>query len=169
MITQKRLKELFHYDLETGVFTRLVSKQGYNCKAGSIAGCMDSRGYLCINVDGFQYKAHSLAIYYVTGIFPEYVDHINHIKSDNRYKNIRSVTAQENQRNQLKNKNNTSGINGVCWAKEINKWRARIVVNGKTLSLGCFIDIDDAAKARKEAEIRYNFHENHGKLLVEII
>jgi hypothetical protein len=167
MLTQKRLKELFDYNLETGIFTRLIYKH-YNAKAGDIAGSLDSRGYLCINVDGFQYKAHNLAWLYVTNEWPEYIDHENHLKHDNRFYNLKSVTMQENQRNQLRNKDNTSGVNGVYWAKDINRWRARITVNQKTINLGCFTDIKEAAKARKEAEIKYNFHVNHGKLLEQI-
>ncbi len=168
MITQNRLKELFSYNTETGVFTRLIYKH-YNAKAGDIAGSLDSRGYLNIAIDGFQYKSHNLAWLYVTNEWPEYIDHENHIKHDNRFCNLKSVTHKENLCNQLRSKANTSGVTGVYWDKQIKRFRARIKVNQKYIALGCYGNIEDAAKARKEAEIKYNFHENHGKLLAQIV
>ena len=51
--------------------------------------------------------------------------------------------------------NNTSGITGVYWKKDRNKWGARIVVNGKCIYLGYFANKEDAIKIRKEAEIKY--------------
>jgi hypothetical protein len=58
---------------------------------------------------------------------------------------------------------NTSGITGVTWHSQRGKWLAQIWVNGKKVHLGVFLSIDDAARARKDAEIKYSFHENHGK------
>ena len=51
--------------------------------------------------------------------------------------------------------NNTSGVTGVDWHKGWKKWRVRITVNHKTISLGAFDSMDDAIKARKEAEQKY--------------
>jgi hypothetical protein len=79
-------------------------------------------------------------------------DHINQNKLDNRRKNLRSVTLLQNSRNRDKNKNNTSGYKGVTWVKGRNRWLAHIKVNFKLVNLGRFININDAIKARKEAE-----------------
>ena len=49
-------------------------------------------------------------------------------------------------------KNNTSGHKGVCWDKRINKWRAEIMIKGKSHYLGSFENIQDAIKARKQGE-----------------
>ena len=51
--------------------------------------------------------------------------------------------------------NNTSGIRGVSWHKGLQKWQARITIKGKTVSLGYYNNIEDAAAARKEAEEKY--------------
>ena len=57
--------------------------------------------------------------------------------------------------NKYKLKNNTSGVKGVCWHSRDNRWFARIGIDGKQISLGYFIDINDAIKTRKEAEEKY--------------
>lgn len=46
-------------------------------------------------------------------------------------------------------------IPGVCWSNEHKKWRAYIGVNGRQKHLGYFDDINDAIKARKDAEDIY--------------
>lgn len=52
-------------------------------------------------------------------------------------------------------KNNTSGRKGVSWNKGHGKWQAYIGVHGKSIKLGYFDSIDDAIKAREEAEKEY--------------
>lgn len=52
-------------------------------------------------------------------------------------------------------KNNKSGIKGVSWSKQANKWSAEICLQGKLHHLGQFKKIEDAAKARKLAEEKY--------------
>lgn len=85
-------------------------------------------------------------------------DHINRNKLDNRKCNLRAVTHAENMRNQKKYKSNTSGVVGVHWQKEIDKWRVRISFDGKRISLGIYDSIEDAVLARKEAEKKYNYY-----------
>jgi hypothetical protein len=65
-------------------------------------------------------------------------------------------------KNQRKCKNNTSGVTGVNWDKQTNKWRAEIMVNRKGIKLGRFTELQDAIQVRKQAEIDYGFHPNHG-------
>jgi len=104
--------------------------------------------------------AHRLAWFYMEGEWP--TGHINHIRDDNRWVNLREVSNQENHKNQSISINNKSGVIGVCWNKKARKWHAQIKVNYKAISLGCFSDIHNAIKARKDAEIKYGFHKNHG-------
>lgn len=52
-------------------------------------------------------------------------------------------------------KNNTSGVTGVNYIKNIKKWNASIFFKGKKINLGYFENIDNAIKARKEAEEKY--------------
>lgn len=165
MVTSERLAELLHYDPDSGIFTRLVRTTN-SIHVGDKAGWPDSHGYLKIMVDNVQYFAHRLAWLYMTGQFPaEQVDYINRNKPDNRWSNLRAVSNLENCRNQSLPKNNTSGHIGVHWHKQCKKWSSRIRVNGRLISLGLFVDVLDAAKARQAAEVKYGFHVNHGQAM----
>ena len=83
------------------------------------------------------------------------VDHINGNTLDNRKSNLRVVTQSENNMNKRIQNNNTSGITGVYFDTYSNKWRAAIKGRGRKFYLGKYNDINDAIKARKEAEIKY--------------
>ncbi len=77
------------------------------------------------------------------------VDHINNNRSDNCLFNLRYATHQENNFNSSICKNNTSGVKGVSFDKQRNKWRAQIKINGKSLHLGYFNNIEDAKEVRQ--------------------
>lgn len=83
------------------------------------------------------------------------VDHINRNKLDNRKCNLRLVTNQQNQYNTKVPMNNKSGVKGVYYNKECNKWCAQINLNGKTKNLGLFEDIEEAKQVRVLAEKEY--------------
>lgn len=83
------------------------------------------------------------------------VNHINHDPFDNRKSNLRIVSTSQNQMNTIISVRNTSGVKGVNWDITSNKWRARICIDGKRISLGCFDSIELASKAREEAEKKY--------------
>lgn len=83
------------------------------------------------------------------------VDHKNRNPLDNRKINLRDATPSQQVQNQPVRKTNTSGFIGVRFCKNIQKWRARIVINYKEINLGCFINKDDAIRARLKAEAEY--------------
>lgn len=110
------------------------------------------------------YSAHRVIWAICNGVWPlDQIDHINGIKDDNRIENLRSVSRSENQKNRKLTKTNKSGAMGVCWHKAGGKWRAEIKVNNITKHIGYFDNKSDAISARKDAEIKYGFHENHGR------
>ena len=109
-----------------------------------------------------MYFTHRLAFLYMTGSIPKEVDHINHVKPDNRWKNLRAANRIINGRNRSMHCDNTSGVTGVYWHKKKGKWQAGIRVNDKRIYLGVFKHLEDATAARKTAEARYGFHPNHG-------
>lgn len=113
----------------------------------------DSNGYITTH----QYKKYGLFMHRIIVNPPKdkVVDHINHNKNDNRRCNLRICTRGENNLNKEIKSNNTSGYTGVSFSNEKNKWRASIRKNGKSYTLGYFKNIEDAIKARKDAEKIY--------------
>jgi hypothetical protein len=99
-----------------------------------------------------------LAWLYTYGKFPsDHTDHIDGDVSNDRIKNLREATASENLRNQRRlNKRNTSGIKGVYWFRDRNKWVAQIGIHRKVINLGYFTNKSLAEQARIKAEIKYH-------------
>ena len=83
------------------------------------------------------------------------IDHINRNPLDNRKENLRFVTPTGNMLNRTLSANNKSGYPGVSWRKESHRWRATITLNNKQVNLGNYLVLEDAIKARKEAEEKY--------------
>ena len=77
-----------------------------------------------------------------------YVDHIDHVKSNNNISNLRWASAPENQGNRVISINNTSGTKGVVWHKGAKKWSSRIMIDRKYIHLGLFDDLEDAKQTR---------------------
>ena len=170
-LTQKYLKESLEYNPETGIFTWRERPENHfkdgkrfnkeiNCKkwnsklSNKVAGTLNKIGYIAINIYDNIYLAHRLAFLYMEGYFPEYeVDHINRIRNDNRWCNLRHVTPMCNSQNCKILSTNTSGVIGVVFSKRTNKWIARLEVNGKQKNLGSYTNFDDAVKARYNEEL----------------
>ena len=156
------LDDIFEYDCGA---LKWKARRSSNAMAGHNAGTVRPDCYLQVSLFGKTQLVHRVIWKMHNGPIPDgmEIDHINHDRLDNRIENLRIVSRQENSVNLSKRIDNTSGIVGVSWSKRMGKWRARISVNKKEISLGFFSDINDAGRARKNAEIYYNFHENHGK------
>lgn len=146
-LTQARLKELLHYDPETGHFMWRVSRG--RSATGSRAGTPNRAGYTQIRIDGGFHRAHRLAFLYITGEIPPMIDHINRVKDDNRWANLRPATRQENAGNVGLQSNNTSGHRGVAWDKCRGKWMAHGTRDGRMKHLGYFISLEEAAAAAR--------------------
>ena len=118
-ITAALLRELFHYDPDTGVFTRLV-RTSNNCKLGP-SGMLTKRGSVAVSVCGKKRAAHRLAWLYMTGEWP--ADEIDHIDGRAR-------------------RGNKSGFLGV--SRHQGQWQARIHMGGKVKRLGLFKTPEEA-------------------------
>lgn len=162
-LTAERAKEIFYYDKETGILKRKTG--GFlEYKYGDKVGAYNSNGYLITAVCNSTYRVHRIIWLIETGSFPKgSIDHINGVRDDNRWENLREVTVLENNKNSRKSKVNTSGFVGVYKYSQAGKWRAAITINNKSKHLGVFDNKEDAIKARKSANKKYGFHENHGK------
>jgi hypothetical protein len=157
-ITYDEVHKLFNYDPEIGIFTNKIPR-GSSAKKGAFAGSLNGDGYLNIQVNGKIYKVHRLAWLYVFGYFPEnQIDHINRIRTDNRIENLREVSQSCNMKNSKIQSNNTSGVRGVYWNKQKKKWKAYIQdQKRKQIFLGYFTSLLEAAQARYEAELKYDY------------
>lgn len=163
MPSQKYLQTLFNYDSTTGQLVHKYDK-AKNILAGSVAGTVNSSGYVVCHVHGKKLKAHRIIWVLVIGAIPKgfFIDHIDHDRSNNRISNLRLVSAHDNQFNRSKSQKNTSGVTGVHWHPRMGKWCAQIKINRKTIWLGAFDEIGKATYARIAAEHQYGFHPNHG-------
>lgn len=161
-LTASILRQLFRYSPETGEFFWIVPRKGR--KLGARAGGIDLGGHRVIGIDGKLYRAARLAFLYMTGEWPKnHVDHINGIRDDDSWANLRDVTNKENARNARTGSNNSSGHIGVSRHPMSTKWRAHIKVDGRQIHLGMWDSFADAVNARKAAEQKYGFHRNHGR------
>lgn len=143
------LRSRLDYDPDTGVF------RWKNCSPrfdGRIAGTQHKLrgtqgGYVYTQLDNRLYRAHRLAWVYMTGEEPEdLVDHINGIRHDNRWSNLRRATPSQNLMNKIVQSNNTSGAKGVIFDKERGLWKAEAYIDGSKIHLGRYKAYEEAAK-----------------------
>lgn len=163
---QSLLNELFEYDPDTGIVIRKVKTN--LSAAGCIVGCICERPtvtYLVVRIKQIKYVLHRIIWKMVTGEDPNFIDHINGIGTDNRWVNLRNVDRVANQRNCKVRQDNKSGTVGVGKHKLSGKWAANIRHNKRQIHLGLFDTLEEAVKVRKSAEIKFNYHPNHGKRL----
>ncbi len=147
--SQQRLKEVVSYDPDTGLFAWAKPRRGV--VIGAKCGRISVYGYLEICIDRVLHRAHRLAFVYMAGDCPEFVDHINRDRADNRWANLRAATHQENCINGSIRRNNTSGASGVTWDKARERWRAQARIGGRKTNLGRFADKADAEAAVQSA------------------
>jgi hypothetical protein len=149
-ISQEIVKEFFDY-----INGQLVWKKHSRFRRiGTPSECVGGDNYRVIWFQGKTYKAHRLIFLWHHGYLPSEVDHINRDRADNRIENLRAATRLENAKNRKTNANSTSGVTGVYWQKNANKWRAMIQINKRLVCLGLFVNLDDAIEARKKAAIK---------------
>lgn len=117
--------------------------------------------YLVTSIEGKRIYLHRLIYVSYHLHIPEIVDHINGDSMCNILSNLRGVTKRENCLNRKISSRNKTGVNGVSISN--NKYEAAIWHEGKKIRLGSFTSIEEAEKARLEANILYGYNENHGK------
>lgn len=137
MITQEQLKELFHYDADTGVFTRIDNRP--------VSAALHE-GYLRLTINRNTYLQHRLAWLYVYGSFPiNHIDHINGTKHDNRICNLRDVTQRENCQNRKEHREGR--LVGSSYNSKQNNWRACIGIGKKVHHIGFFATEAESSSA----------------------
>lgn len=139
-LTVERLRAILHYDPETGEFRWLQRAKSRRAKVGNTS--KQRHTILRITIDRKQYKGHRLAWFYMTGEWPERIDHKDRNSLNNRWSNFRVATRSQNQWNHKKYKNNTSGVTGLIWDKLGSRW----VVRFRGKHFGSFSDKTEAMR-----------------------
>lgn len=130
--------------------------------AGEEAGSVLPNGYLYINIKKRVMLVHRVIWAMLYDYWPMNVDHIDHVRINNKLDNLREVSTMVNGQNITIPSDNTSGRIGVYWNRQRNTWVAKIKAGGKKMHLGSFKNKDAAIASRAAAEIRFGFHPNHG-------
>mgnify|MGYP001616455838 FL=1 len=157
ILTAERLRELCHYDYETGVFWKLPATTArLNCAAMCRKlGCLNiTSGYVVVGVNKEQFYAHRLAWLYMTGEWPkDQIDHKNGNRADNKFDNLRDATDGQNKQNRQRAQvDNKCGFLGVHWNKQANKWQSELKTAGKKMYLGQFSNPEYASDAYLKAK-----------------
>lgn len=104
-----------------------------------------------IGIDGKRYLAHRLAWFYVTGYWPELIDHVDGNRSNNAWSNLREANKLINQQN----RHNESSFNetGLLGAFRVGgRFKSSIRYGGKSHHLGYFDTAEQAHAAYVSAK-----------------
>lgn len=173
------LRECFEYDHDTGDLIwktrpeehfqdqrswRIWNTKYSGCIAGSVERREDTTDYIQVSINNATTRAHRVCFALYQGYWTDnQIDHMDGDGLNNRPDNLREVTNLENGKNQKLRSNNTSGHMGISWHKTKGYWQAYIKVDGRHIHLGSSKDFDEVLALRRDAEVRYGFHENHGR------
>ena len=173
-LTQEIVRELLDYNPDTGALTWKERDQKWfneerHCKAWNnrlannpALSRVDRNGYLNGEMFGRFYLSHRIIWLWMTGQWPNIIDHINGVTNDNKWHNLRNVDAHENCKNRRRSKTNTSGVTGVYLAFNGCSWVADIRDYLKVRRRWYFKTKEEAILRRKAAEILFGYHPNHG-------
>lgn len=145
------VREVLDYDPLTGVMRWRISDR-YR-RRDQMAGRRTAKGYLVVSFRNYKFLVHRIAFLIMTGAMPDVVDHINGIKTDNRWCNLRPSSAAENAQNQRNAKRiNKVGLIGV--RRRGSQFVADIGAGGRHLHLGTFGTAIEAHAAYVKAKRR---------------
>jgi hypothetical protein len=154
LLSTKYLHELFEY--RDGRLYRKVARA--NAKVGEEAGHVNTVGYRVVTLDGKIRLVHRLIYQMVHGDCPEFLDHINGVRTDNRIENLRPANKSQNSANQKLSCTNTTGIKNVSFDKKNSSYFVTVRRQDKHIFCGRFKDIELAELVAIEARDKY-----HGK------
>lgn len=159
MLTQELVHSMFDY--KDGELFRKTAPRGF--KIGQKAGTVTGGGYVSIRINGKKYMAHRIVYLMQHGYMPEFIDHINNDRADNRIENLRPITKQQNAQNAKLRQNSSSGYKNVRWHKTWNSWQVAMRIDGKETNFGYYKDIELADLVATEARDKhYGKYANHG-------
>ena len=153
VVSQSILKN--HLKYEDGSLYWIDFSIRPNAKKSALGNVLPN-GYVCMKFFKKTMYVHRLVFLYHHGYMPNFVDHINGCKTDNRIENLRDVTRCQNMMNVKKTSKNTSGYKGVSFNKKTNKWVAQIKLNKQHFYLGLFESAEKAYEEYSRVAIEYH-------------
>ena len=153
LFTKEYLNSLFDY--KDGKLFWKVARSS-RIKVGDEACSEWGNGYLGVRVDHKSIALHRVVWMMFNDILPNYIDHIDGNKHNNRIENLRSATHTENNRNVGIKRHNTSGFKNVSWDKTRKKWVVHLSFYNKTKFIGRYEDLELAALVAEEVRNKYH-------------
>jgi hypothetical protein len=143
----QRISNTFYYS-----DGKLLYKGGFRQPVDKESGWVSWNGYRMVSFEGKHYKAHRIIFALHYGYFPKLVDHIDQNKLNNRIENLREASRSVNAFNSKKRATNSSGMTGVGFRKDRNKWRAFMTLDNVRHHIGTFETQEEALIARLDFE-----------------
>ena len=189
ILTQQILKKMFRYDATNGTLSKIVLDENdpeiiklygsvtsirirnslLNNKNGSIRENKAGNKYLCFKIQFNNHKltldSHRIIWVMEYGYWPTEIDHLDGNGLNNCLGNLRDVDRVENNKNHRKQSNSSSGISGISFRKDTNKWRAYSFISNpirKQVGLGVFDNLFDAVCVRISWQNKNGFTLRHG-------
>lgn len=147
------LKDRLIYDNGKLIWNKITGRHAY--LKGTEAGYIDTYGYRQIKYKSKNIFAHQVVWLMFNDSIPEQIDHINRVRTDNRIENLRASNNHLNQHNTNIRVDNKSGYKGVQFRQDMNKWIARIGINGVRYNLGIFDSAIEASAAYEKKKKEY--------------
>lgn len=151
--TQEQVKKLFDYHQDGYLVWAVNRRRG---RIGNKVGIVHPNGYFRTMVNGKFQSNHRITFLWHYGYLPEYVDHIDGDKLNNKLENLRPVNAKQNQQNSKLSCKNLSGYKNVSFCPQTKKWVVKISVNGKRKTIGRYHDIELADLVAEESRTKYH-------------
>lgn len=137
---KKLIEKYLEYFPDTGLFIWKI-RPNNSTYVGDIAGTLREDGYIRIILKGKRYYAHRLAYLLMEGCWPLEIDHINGVRSDNTWENLRNCNKSNQAHNRKTPSTNTTGIKGI--SKYGNLFRVQVSLRYKIIKRD-FKDLEQA-------------------------
>lgn len=159
LLTAEIARSLLDYDVETGIVTR---RRVFGRRhAGDPVGSLNAKGYLHAYIYDTNYLVHRVVWLMVCDRWPyDQLDHVNHIRDDNRLENLRECTNAENRQNIRPEGYGQSGYLGVSPCHD--GWQANITLKGKNERLGIYSTPEEASRVYLAAKASVHAFATHG-------